>query len=133
MNNNEATIEHINEVIGIFMGGVKQVIPQGGLHGYKEGTVLWMYLFSNNPDAVTYLDYHTSWEWLMDVVEKIEAMGYKFQICRRRAEIKRDVEYLSIILSAKEETKKEAVYSAVYRFIQWYNQQTKPEHYEQSK
>lgn len=70
----EVTIEQMNEAIARFMGGVKQIIPKGGLHGYKEGTVLWMYLFSGNADPVRSLEYNTSWDWLMPVVEKINTL-----------------------------------------------------------
>jgi hypothetical protein len=72
--------------------------------------------------------YHTSWDWLMPVVEKIESMGYTFKICRRRVEIDKDGEHEPFpLILAKEETKQASAYSAVIQFITWYNNQKSPQ------
>jgi hypothetical protein len=121
-----------NKLIAEFMGGNKQIIPKGGLHGYKEGTELWRFcLFSSNPGPVTYLEYHSSWEWLMEVVEKIEGLfnGNAFTITNRNLwciiemntqfSLAYDIEYSEI--SIKASTKLESTWEAVVQFIQWYN------------
>lgn len=67
-----------------------------------------------------YLKYHTSWDWLMQVVEKIESMGHCVDIYNK----------VCIIPHLKKciaDTKIKAVYAAVTQFIQWYNSNT-PNH-----
>jgi len=65
--------------------------------------------------------YHKSWDWLMPVIEKIESLGYKFQICRHRAQIYLDDGFNSPALcDSKSETKIQAAYAAVADFIKNY-------------
>jgi len=68
------------------------------------------------------LHYHTSWDWLMPVVEKIESLDYDFQIgggigvarivdvSLNRTEVMREIE-------VSYPTKLEATYNAVVEFI----------------
>lgn len=66
------------------------------------------------------------WDWnlLMPVVEKIESLGYKFQICRRRVDILQDEVYpIEIIEKVKQETKLKSTWLAVVEFIKWFNNQ----------
>lgn len=111
----EVSTKEMNEVIALFMGGVKQIIPQGGLHGYKEGSILWMHLFSDNADPVTYLDYHTSWDWLMPVVKKIKNIRGLHPIAGMKAmsELNHGLVWIDI----------DRIHKGVYQFIQWHNQQ----------
>lgn len=132
----EPTTEMMNEVIARFMGGVKQIIPEGGLHGYKEGTVLWMYLFSGNADPVRSLEFHTSWDWLMPVVEKIESIFDSFHgyfgvhissnsccIQGTKFDTRPGKEHYAYFNDVVDETKIKATHYAVYQFITWLNQQ----------
>lgn len=74
---------------------------------------------------VTDLKYHSSWDWLMDVVEKIESLGYTFKICRRRAEIYIDGEHNPYPkFMCKQETKIKSAWLAAIIFIKWHNQNT---------
>lgn len=73
------------------------------------------------------LKYHTSWDWLMPVVEKIEELGYCvwFQT-RKKAPIlitiwKNGDEIIRI--GNLHDTKIKTVYNAVIDFIKWYNNQ----------
>ena len=70
-----------------------------------------------------HLSYHTSWDWLMPVVEKIESISDTELTCMT-AEIK---EYqFQIYLSntcLRGTNKLELIYQAVVEFIKWYNQQ----------
>ena len=66
------------------------------------------------------LKYHSDWNWLMEVVEKIESLNHKnneehFQL----------VSFIHHWLRRKhkELTKIQAVYSACLEFIKWYNEQ----------
>lgn len=71
-------MKETNEIIARWMGGTKQIIPKGGLNGYKEDTEIWMSIFSDNPDPITYLEFNSSWDWLMPVIEKIEKIHDSF-------------------------------------------------------
>ena len=72
------------------------------------------------------LKYHSDWNWLMEVVEKIERLGYVFEIKITGCRINQ-IENGSIIVLRWEEdkTKIEAVYNACLEFIKWYNEQNK--------
>lgn len=71
------------------------------------------------------IKYHCSWDWLMPVIEKIEMMGYKFQICRKRVTV--SVDYKNIFIrfffnlfikrKTKNDTKLHSAYEAVVQFI----------------
>lgn len=67
--------------------------------------------------------YHSSWDWLMPVVSRIEAFGYKFQICRKRVAIMEDSGAQPHVLTVKEGTKKQSVYKAIVDFVTWHNKQ----------
>lgn len=67
--------------------------------------------------------YHTDWNWLMPVVEKIEALQdgeYTFEIEGCNATI-HNTDY-SHNSHVAHDNKLDAVYSAVTEFIKWYNQ-----------
>lgn len=68
--------------------------------------------------------YHLDWNWLMEVVEKIESHGFTFEIKKNWSCITLKGE--KIILRWEEDKNKiEAVYNACLEFIKWYNQQEK--------
>lgn len=87
--------------------------------------------------------YHRDWEWLMSVVEKIENVALDNKggfILRSAAQVKIYYQACRIIYTPDEEsgdnneeiiiqtkgrTKIEAVHKAVFKFIQWFNQQHK--------
>jgi hypothetical protein len=68
--------------------------------------------------------YHSDWNWLMEVVEKIEILGYRVTIeehfCRVELIILDD-----IVVSRRDIPKIQAVYTACLNFIKWYNEQSK--------
>ena len=69
------------------------------------------------------LEFHSDWNWLMEVVEKIESLGYRIEIVKHICRI-----YLSnkeTIIISENTPKIEAVYNAVVEFIKWYNNQNK--------
>lgn len=74
-----------------------------------------------NTENILYLQYHSSWDWLMPVVEKIEQMrGATVLLKPFFAEI---LWYGKSIVVTAEETKIEATYIMVVKFIKWHNQQ----------
>lgn len=84
-------------------------------------------IFENEYQMVTHnnmcygideLKYDTDWNWLMPVVEKIESLGIV-------VEIRENVCYIETSLgnySELEDTKLQATYKAVVKFINWYNE-----------
>jgi len=86
--------------------------------------------FMNYPDLGTegdfsYLKYHTSWDWLMPVMEKIESLGYEVQIRNTDCIIfqlkKYWLKYQPIVDKSSERGKKDSTYQAVVEFIKQYN------------
>jgi hypothetical protein len=70
------------------------------------------------------LQYHSDWNWLMEVVEKIESKGFDVFIntfvCRISDVGEDRFEDIETFNSA---SKIQAVHSAVVEFIKWYNNQ----------
>lgn len=67
------------------------------------------------------LEFHSDWNWLMKVVEKIESLGYRIEIVKHICRI-----YLSnkeTIIISENTPNIEAVYTACVEFIKWYNEQ----------
>jgi hypothetical protein len=75
------------------------------------------------------LEFHTSWDWLMPVVEKIESLGFGVNILVSNTisiinmgwEQNIKLPY-KILNTYPHDSKFEAVYKAVIEFIKWYNQ-----------
>lgn len=66
---------------------------------------------------VSKLSYHKDWNWLMDVVEKIEMLGYVFFIHGNKCEVNGTGNFQGTLKL----TKKESTYQSVVQFIEWYN------------
>lgn len=71
-----------NELIAEFMPDMEFVTPRN--KGYKSYWKNKGTLAEYKPEA---LKYHKSWDWLMPVVEKIEAMDWEVEIRARRCVI----------------------------------------------
>jgi hypothetical protein len=81
----------------------------------------------NLPAAHYNLEFHSSWSWLMPVVEKIESIGETDKsygvLCDITTTYIR-IGPISIDLKIKKNLSKiEAVYNAIVEFIKWYNTQ----------
>lgn len=106
----EQDIQAGNRLIVEFMEG--KIIAQTSLliqYEFPDGK-----LFNNQQ-----LQYHTSWDWLMPVVEKIGKMydPYKYKAFEEKEDAWEIVD-LTLMNPINE------VYDCVIKFIQWYNQQT---------
>lgn len=76
-------------------------------------------------DFATKLKYHSSYDWIMPVIEKIEALGYDIQIAKGYTDV------MFYYFGAKQmghqlacgegKSKLENTWSAVVDFIRWYN------------
>jgi len=74
------------------------------------------------------LQYHSSWDWLIEVVEKIEILSYDITGTYEDVIINGCSCYIEIKdfqTSTIGDTKIQAVYQAVVQFIEWYNNQSK--------
>lgn len=87
-------------------------------YGFKRDGVL----FSGHHISVNKLKYHNDWNWLMGVVEKIEnKLKIKIDISLHICRIYVNEDYTIVI--SENMGKIESVYTAVIKFIKWYNQQ----------
>lgn len=68
------------------------------------------------------IEYHISWDWLMPVVEKIEALGYNFEIRRSTVEISEYAQEGRVLMLEHGSNKIGITYKMVIKFITWYNQ-----------
>ncbi len=112
------TTEDGNKLIAEFIG--KPVTEDNNLYMSSEID----YTFP------VHLKYHSSWDWLMPVVEKIQSLSCNVNIINNCCQIIMfDTSYSGEPIYKKNKTmantKIENVYDSVIQFIQWYNQQQK--------
>ena len=97
-----------------------------GLDSFKDSLAsLHQGKINVDVDVYEQAQYHTSWDWLMPVVEKIESLGYELIIAESRCKINHNTDHsieevinIDIIGS-----KIEATYQVVVEFINEYNKQ----------
>lgn len=126
----EPTTEMMNEAICTFMGGYRKIERQDYFINVYKG-----------PDEIEwetgkYLKYHTSWDWLMPVVEKIECMEWCVRIENWPKKFNSPYKELYSVwmwldpedcpeIQTYSDSKIEAVHKAVYQFIAWYQSNKK--------
>lgn len=116
-----------NRLIETFMTG-RIPFDDGNLMGELRGSPgyeNWHMIVKSDE-----LEYHTSWDWLMPVVEKIEAIpGIYFDIYREATIVKHQPAEFKAwgVTEYNQESKIAHVYEAAVKFIQWYNSNT-PNH-----
>ena len=72
------------------------------------------------------LKFSKSWDWIMEVVEKIEALGFIFNSTGKAVSIHEiSGEFIFDGLGSNYSTKSEAYYDACLEFINWYNKNNK--------
>ena len=116
-----------NKLIAEFMGYNKTTMNNGKKELWTIGST------SDNKNYFEFVDglvFHSDWNWLMQVVEKIEKeheFNTKLWYNRTRKDYQMQLFYTDfekdIIVNSK--SKIEAVYNACIEFIKWYNQQNK--------
>jgi hypothetical protein len=83
-------------------------------HKYKTDRGYWETDFF--PEE---MKYHSYYDWIMPVVERIEELGFTVGIVRNSVHIMEN----GVVVASDCSTKKiDAIYSAVLEFIKWYNQ-----------
>lgn len=100
-----------NKLIAEFMGYIDNGCSEEGFLIHPD---------TNYDIEIETLQYHSSWDWLMPVVEKIESLGYRVTIVKHICRI--DLNEESKLLISEDIKKIEAVYTVCFKFIQWYNQ-----------
>lgn len=122
-----------NKLIAEFMGLI--TIQRGKVKSFtlqiekvrNAGITDWI-----SKDFLPQLKYHSSWDWLMLVVEKIQSLEYEVSICgeqfgqfprKPRTFIYFDLKRHKRLgeIHAEGKTTKEATYKAVIEFIKWLN------------
>lgn len=78
-------------------------------------------MHGNIKEDLTSFKYHSSWDWLMPVLEKIQAKGHRWEI--GMSPYSSLYHYCKIwsIGTIEKVSLLDAVYSAVLEFIKWYN------------
>ena len=117
-----------NKIIAEFLGYIKHET------NFTKGKnkVTYKLLNPNTPNGLplikiyeesTINKLHSDWNWLMEVAEKIESLGYNTKIEsleHTRVSIGNG-KYLTLV-EVDNETKIQAVYNACIEFIKWYNE-----------
>ena len=104
----------MNEAIALFMGGssVKE-------HGGKR----YVYYLNSCAKAVTELQYHSSWDWLMPVGKRIRDL-LSDMLSKRPPHTACMGDVIEVdITCALHEYDIKKVHEAIYVFIQWFNKQ----------
>jgi len=117
-----------NELIAEFMGLQSKNVPVYKYIDDPNPVRKEVYLIGVKQYSVDKLKYHTSWNWLMPVVEKIESLGYRVLIVTDEVDIESNAKnsiQKSFGTYCPDGTKKGATYKAVVGFINWYNENNK--------
>ncbi len=115
----EFNLEEYNKLCAEFLEWVFQ-------HGYYNPNHLHEYSFETDES----LKFHSDWNWIMEVVEKIEQLGYRFNINNfdgNYAEIRSGScidEKISDSSDLDKEfiSKKEAAVQSIWEFLNWYKE-----------
>lgn len=108
-----------NKLIMIFMGGLV-----GSSTKYPTGEYVIHSIHLNEKqvnDFENQVRYHTSFDWIMPVVEKIESLGYTVIIHHGSCYIQCNQTNRIINTAEKFETKIASIWQAITSFIQYYN------------
>jgi hypothetical protein len=106
-----------NKLIAEFMGMT--------CHHNDKSVLIFSTENGNDIVSIDDLKYHTDWNWLIPVVEKIENLGFEFFIVESRCKIAHNTDKsIEIIFGFELVGKKiNAVYYNCIEFIKWYNNQ----------
>jgi len=112
-------MEKDNDLIAEFMGYVNTTPTDKDFNIYEHPETKRMI-------ETMSMKYHTSWDWLMPVVEKIEMLGYTFEKNYQKI----DGDWQSLIVKGNDilfqEFNRDSKLSTCYvvvEFIQWYKNQ----------
>ena len=124
----ELTTEEKNRLIAEFMEMRNRILSTGNIHSWSDAP--FFYVTENSADKVfnsivKYSKYHSDWNWLMSVVDKIESLGFGTSVAGGTKgfafAITNGLDYSFNCSHLNSKTKIEAVYNACIEFIVWYN------------
>ena len=91
------------------------------LHPDYPTTTYW---YKKDYQPLTILLFHSNWDWLMRVVEKIESLGYTVTIagvmCKVTKVLDLENSIVSYVLGDKSR-KLELIYTTMVEFVKWHN------------
>jgi hypothetical protein len=116
------TLEN-NKIIAQFMGLAPRLVSPD-VYEYSDSP--FISIREDNPEKVMegivkYAKYNTDWNWLMPVVERIESMGFCFDIMNKACSISRSNEMIVDLNGNDFDKKIDSVYFACVDFLEWYN------------
>jgi hypothetical protein len=95
-----------------------------GYETYEMNGVLNVEYSEDNIRTIQDTHYHKDWNWLMQVIEKIETLGYNTKIeSLEHTRVSIGNGKLYTLIQVDKEIKIQAVYNACVEFIKWYNEQ----------
>lgn len=127
--------EETNKIIAEFLGW-KNHLKNGSTTkvflNNKEYIQDWEYINEEKELLITPIEmkFHNDWNWLMEVVEKIESLDGNIHICNNDVFVhfpKRCRKLIRVNGERLKINRIEAVYNACVTFIEWYNKQTAEE------
>jgi hypothetical protein len=114
-----------NKLLAEFMGGLFN--KYSNKYGIGNAEYITIGKLNNVVKAINHYDvvelkYHSDWNWLMEVVEKIEDLGIDVHIntCVCRIVDVGEDRFEDIECFVNDD-KKQAVYNACVEFVKWYN------------
>jgi len=121
-----------NKIIGVFDGWYQKDLPKNGdLNWFNEKYSTKITSTLSTPSKPENFKYHSSWDWLMPVVEKIRTIedwdvqigliGGDGNFCKIERHSIASPNFRGYCKDGKSFL--EPTYTAVIQFIQWYNQQ----------
>ena len=125
-----------NKLIAEFMGVFDKILSTGNIHSWSDAP--FYYTTEDTKEKVIknickYSKYDSDWNWLMEVVEKIESLpdeenngAFFFEIYQDSVIIFSNGDYINELIEVMGQGSRiNNTYQAVIEFIQWYNQETK--------
>ena len=126
-----------NKLIAEFMGLFDKILSTGNIHSWSDAT--FYYCTEDSKEKVIegiikYSKYHTDWNWLMKVVEKIHSMQSYGVLINPNGTYIQDEDDKVICMTFKNEevngeiissSNIEATFNCCVEFVKWYNEQNK--------
>lgn len=88
----------------------------------KANADIPLYIIEHSAYPINKLEYHSNWNWLMQVVEKIESLGNDVLITSNYIQIAYNQGEEFIVIELEGNIKIFSVYNACIKFIKWYNE-----------
>lgn len=114
--------QEFNKLCAEFLGAIEYIpkpwyyFPQYKQHHYFPNRTY------PNRFTVSMMRFHSDWNWIMEVVEKIENLGFQFAGRKSTYYVVDENTGGAEIIAITASTKKQAVVEAIWGFLNWYNE-----------